>query len=229
MTTVGLDDAVAVDEEPPRRSRWRRWLMIAIALVTVVAVVGSYVLVPNLRSPSRVELGSFVYGAPGADREVAALEGRLDGRAAHVYAAVPGRTFEVGFDITNRGDHAVTIVDLPELATDGMLVRVALDQSGPMDETSCCVPEEWLPFAPFELDPGEYRMIRMTFRVGDCRVEPPVPTADGGFGGGPQFGTHPVVLDSGWRTERRDVALPFLIALEGFVSGCADPRTTARV
>jgi len=97
----------------------------------------------------------------------------LDYRAVLIPAAA-GKEFQVRYNITNRGDRAIKVTDVPFEVLSPYVERVRLDigDGSAAERLRSEPPAAYVQFRPFVLRPLQYRELSFTYRFRDCPFPP---------------------------------------------------------
>jgi hypothetical protein len=167
------------------RARRPRNLVIVGALLVVLALtVSGYAWAESYQPLSR---GSYGLYPPGS----------RSGPAGETAVVFHDRgPFRYGFSIRNDGDLTVRVVGLPLSGRNPFSAKVFL--SGPLEHARS-IPGPTVPFRPFDLGPGDERMLILRGSFANCR--------DWGGGTGATYDSLPVRFQFLWRTETVSVPL----------------------
>ena len=114
-----------------------------------------------------------------------------------------GRPFRLGLDIKNTGRFTVRVLGVPGANAPGRLFSARLVMSGP--ERFSGFPRPYKPFRPFDMKPGEVRVLELRGVYAHCRHW---------VGGGSQLITDfPVRFKFLWRTATAHISLPEDLAI----------------
>lgn len=160
--TLLEEHASATRTDIPRpRGRLVAWV---IAGAILAAAVGALVYRANYQ-PLTAGLSS---GA-GLSTGIMALGDGL--QTTRWVVAEPGGPAYFKFSVANRGRHAVKVLSIGDRSFDPQRNLLGLGVRHIGDPRSqCCTDFDSLPFAPFELEPGQERLIRVTVAAVRCRL-----------------------------------------------------------
>lgn len=157
-----------------RRPRARARRPVALALAVVAVATGSLVFRQRALLYDPIELGPLEF-----DGTASPGNARLDlgGYRAAYFPAVAGKEFHVRWNITNRGDRAVRVTDVPFEVTSPYVERVRLEigDGSAGERLRSEPPAAYVQFHPFVLRPHQSRELSFTYRFRDC----PFPPFDG--------------------------------------------------
>ena len=187
------------------------------ALVVLTAGAGAYAAVA---APVPVSLGGT--------SQRPSIGTLLEPPFVQAVAIVPARAggeFDVVFNVTNTGNRDVRITGVPERFHDPLYVDEAGVQIGDGDPNELKGGSQmgWVDFRPFDLPPGQFRMLRLRYRFADCRFHPSgLREWEGTLATGSGLGwTHQVVEYRYWGLSRSvELELPYAVFLDGAGGAC---------
>lgn len=205
------------EEAGSAQSPRRGWPRIGVAAVVIAVVIAALVVVIALNrmvlSARPIEQGTTTMSEgehrtmdpPGAN-------------SALIYRYREGAEFSYGLNVVNSGPLAVRVADLPMRAAVHYYAERVFVEMGDasVNEIHGGSPDRWIPFAPFDLTPGNYRSLRITYRFRACKTAPiPATSPREVFHGGTWWDTLPVRVEILGIEREYDLELRDTIALEG--------------
>ena len=115
-----------------------------------------------------------------------------------------GRPFRYGLDIKNSGRYTVRVLGVP-LGPGRRLFTTRLVMSGPMPSTGGGFPSPYRPFHPFDMKPGEVRVLEIQGVYAHCRYWR--------GGGSTEMTDFPIRFKFLWRTATAEIPLPEPLAI----------------
>jgi hypothetical protein len=158
-----------------RRSRW--WLVGAAVVVAVVTIVAIVVVNRFVFAYQPLERGGYA-GRQGSrtvhDEFFGDDEDPFgDGRVA-VYRYRSGEEFFFEESVHNSGSRSVTITGFPAPEDTYYATRTRVQVEADPGPYLGGTPARYAPFTPFNLDPGEMRVVRFDYRFrADCTMQLP--------------------------------------------------------
>ncbi len=153
-----------------RRPRPGRRRPIALALLVVAVAAAGLVFRQRVLLYDPIELGTLEFDGTASPGNASL---NLGGYKAAFFPAVAGKEFHVRWNITNRGDRAVRVTDVPFEVTSSYVERVRLEiGDGSAEELRGGSPAAYVQFHPFVLRPLQYRELSFTYRFSDCAFPP---------------------------------------------------------
>lgn len=132
-----------------------RWPVAAVAALVVVGGLASWQVAARIDVP----LTSASFAVRGARPE------RVGGPLRYDH----GASFRYVFDVTNVGEHSVTVTRVPLALRPERRMQFLLDETGVLMGREPGLDSPPVPFQPFELRPGESRLIYIEARFANCR------------------------------------------------------------
>jgi hypothetical protein len=154
------------DAAAPARPRRRRGVSIALALLIVAFAAGGVAVRQLVFEYDPITRGnSSTDVSPGAGNAMV----NFPGYQAMLITAVAGKEFQLKWNIRNEGGRAVRVTGVPNGVSPYYVERVRLETGDDSDnERTGGSERELVPFRPFDLPPGETRMLALTYRFRDC-------------------------------------------------------------
>jgi hypothetical protein len=176
-----------------RARRPRNLVIVALLLVLVATLATGLAWVESYQP---LAMGNFAIDPPGS---------RSGPTGEQAVSFRDGKPFEVGFSVLNKGAFTVHISAGPRyLDADPFSVRLYV--SGPLEHAHT-IPGRLSPFHPFDLPPGQQRMLVLKGVFSHCH--------DWGGGSSFVFDWFPVTFSFLWHTEtvRIPASSPFVIQI----------------
>jgi len=175
-----------------RARRPRNLVLVALLLVLVALLVSGYAWAESYQPLTAGDYGLF------PDRAVSGPAGET------AVTFRDGAPFRFGFSVRNDGSFAVRVVGVPHATVaDPFVTRTFV--SGPL-ERARDIPGPTTPFRPFDLKPGEERMLILRGVFAHCRNWGGTTTAT--------YDSLPVRFQFLWRTETVSVPLPDQLVIQ---------------
>lgn len=190
-------------------------MKIVLVLLLVATLVGSWIAADRLPvGDEPIGRGSF-FGSEGEHRFITPA----GDSGSVVYRYQPGHKFSYTFAIRNSDWRTIHVTGLPLPGDFRHHVATEIG-NGSKGERMGSSARRFEPFKPFEIKPGEYRYIRLSFRFQECRIHERIGKAHPRetFHSGPGWDYQKVEFAVWGFAQRADAELMYDVGLEGIAS-----------